>query len=69
MKDPNARTDRDRALSLQLDLQLDRQPICGRLRTAQGADERFEGWLGFVDALERLRDEPCDAGATDPEDR
>jgi hypothetical protein len=46
----------DRALTVRLDLNLDREPICGRLRTERGADERFVGWLGFVDALKRLHD-------------
>ena len=47
------RRDEEGALSVQLDVHLDRQPVTGRLRTAQGADERFVGWLGFVDALKR----------------
>jgi hypothetical protein len=38
-------------LSLQLDVHLDRQPVTGRLRTAHGADVRFVGWFGFVEAL------------------
>jgi hypothetical protein len=49
------RTDRDRELHVRLDLQLDRQPVAGRLRSEWGADERFVGWLGFVAALERLQ--------------
>jgi hypothetical protein len=53
--DDNPRTDRDRVISVQLDLQLDREPIAGRLRTERGADERFVGWLGFAAALERLQ--------------
>jgi hypothetical protein len=48
--------DEDRALSVQLDLYIDSQPIHGRLRTEGGADERFVGWLGFVDALTRLHE-------------
>ena len=55
MDDP-APTGEERTLSVQLDLHLDRQPITGRLRTDRGADERFVGWLGFVDALKRLHD-------------
>ena len=47
----------DYPLRVQLDLDLDRQPISGRLRTQWGADERFEGWLGFVDALKRLQEQ------------
>ena len=35
---------------------LDRQPISGRLRSERGADERFVGWLGFVEALKRVHD-------------
>jgi hypothetical protein len=46
----------DRALRLRLDVRLDRQPITGRLRTEGGAEESFVGWLGFADALRRLRD-------------
>ena len=46
----------DYPLRVQLDLDLDRQPISGRLRTRWGADNRFEGWLGFVDALRRLQE-------------
>ena len=44
-------------LRLQLELHLDREPITGRLRTRWGAEERFVGWLGFVDALKRLQDD------------
>jgi len=47
----------DYPLRVQLDLDLDRQPVSGRLRTQGGADERFEGWLGFVDALKRLQEQ------------
>ena len=54
--DDDAGAREDRVLSIQLDLHLDRQPISGRLRTEWGADERFVGWLGFVDALQRLHD-------------
>ena len=52
-----AGTDEDRLLSVRLDLYLDRQPISGRLRTEWGADERFVGWLGFVDTLRRLQEQ------------
>lgn len=52
-RDPS---DEDRALSVRLDVHLDRRPISGRLRTDGGADERFVGWLGFVDALTRLHE-------------
>jgi hypothetical protein len=43
-------------LRLQLELHLDDEPISGRASTAHGADERFVGWLGFADALKRLRE-------------
>jgi hypothetical protein len=55
MEDP-PHPDVDRTLSLRLEVQLDRQPIGGRLHTDWGAEETFVGWLGFVDALRRLRD-------------
>jgi hypothetical protein len=51
-------------LRLQLELNLDREPISGRLRSRRGAEERFVGWLGFVDALRRL--EHQDDSAADP---
>ena len=50
-------------LRLQLELHLDREPITGRLLTGWGAEERFVGWLGFVDALGRLQQR--DEGAAD----
>jgi hypothetical protein len=58
--------DPGRTLRVQLDVQLDRRPICGRLRTAWGGDEPFEGWLGFVEALWRLH-EGAPPGASDPD--
>jgi len=54
--DDETGADQDHPLRVQLDLDLDRQPISGRLRTRWGADNRFEGWLGFVDALRRLQE-------------
>jgi hypothetical protein len=51
-------------LRLQLELNLDREPISGRLRSRRGAEERFVGWLGFVDALRRLQHQ--DDSAADP---
>lgn len=53
----------DRPLSVRLDLYLDREPIAGCVRTADGAEEGFVGWLGFLDAVKRLHEEgetPCD---------
>ena len=32
----------DRTLRLQLELQLDRQPISGRIRTVSGAEKQFD---------------------------
>jgi hypothetical protein len=46
--------DDEAPLTLQLELQLAREPISGRLRGEHGADEEFVGWLGFVEALRRL---------------
>jgi hypothetical protein len=57
-----ARDDERPALRLRLELDLDRQPIVGYLRTESGEDERFEGWLGFVEALERLHPRGGSAG-------
>jgi hypothetical protein len=54
--DDVAGPDDEVVLTVQLELRLDRQPISGRLRTAQGADEQFIGWLGFVDALKKLQE-------------
>jgi hypothetical protein len=56
MDDRAPSTCQDRALSVRLDVHLDREPISGRLRAEGGADEVFVGWLGFVDALRRLHD-------------
>jgi hypothetical protein len=53
--DDDARGDQDRVLRVQLELHLDSQPIRGRLRPEQGAEETFVGWLGFVEALDRSR--------------
>ena len=57
-------SDEENVLRLQLELNLDREPISGRLRTRRGAEEPFVGWLGFVDALRRLQHQ--DEGAADP---
>ena len=51
--DGDAHHDDEDTLSVQLDVHLDRQPVTGRLRTRHGADVRFVGWLGFIDALKR----------------
>ena len=48
----------DGLLHVRLDLRLDLQPITGTVRTEQGAEEPFVGWLGFAGALERLRESP-----------
>jgi hypothetical protein len=60
--DDQARSDEDRALHVRLDVDLDREPVCGRLRGERGGDERFVGWLGFVDALKRLHERCGDSG-------
>jgi hypothetical protein len=48
------RDDYEAPLTLQLELQLAREPISGRLCGERGDDEEFVGWLGFVEALRRL---------------
>jgi hypothetical protein len=65
--DGSDRTDEGRVLRVQLELDLDSQPVTGLLRSERGADEAFVGWLGFVDALKRLH-EPGDAASTDREE-
>jgi hypothetical protein len=45
-----------RTLRLRLDVQLDCEPICGRLYTDEGEEEQFVGWLGFVDALRNMQE-------------
>jgi hypothetical protein len=47
---------RNDTLTVQLELELGREPVTGCLRTEDGIEERFVGWLGFVDALKRLRE-------------
>jgi predicted nucleotidyltransferase len=44
-------------LRVQLELDLDHEPVSGLLRPERGADQTFVGWLGFVDALKRLQDD------------
>jgi hypothetical protein len=56
MDDHSSGTDEDRALSVRLDVHLDREPISGRLRAEGGVDEQFVGWLGFADALRRVHE-------------
>lgn len=48
------RADEDRPLRVQLELELEREPVSGRLRSERGTEEAFVGWLGFVEALKRL---------------
>jgi uncharacterized protein YbjT (DUF2867 family) len=50
------RKEEDPTLHLQLDVDLEHVPISGRLRGERGEDEPFIGWLGFVVALQRLRE-------------
>jgi hypothetical protein len=60
-------SEEENVLRLQLELNLDREPISGCLRTGRGAEEPFVGWLGFVDALRRLQQEDEDAADPGPE--
>jgi hypothetical protein len=60
--DDRPASDEANVLRLQLELNLDVEPISGRLRTQGGAEEPFVGWLGFVDALRRLQHEDESAG-------
>jgi hypothetical protein len=62
--DEQAGPDEAGVLRVQLELDLNHEPISGRLRTARGAEERFVGWLGFVDALKKLQDQG--EGSPDP---
>jgi hypothetical protein len=55
--DDQAGADEDGVLRVQLELHLNRQPISGKLRSRWGAEERFVGWLGFIDALKRLQEQ------------
>lgn len=58
--------DTDQAtLRLQLDVRLDRHPISGALRTEEGAEEQFVGWLEFVGALDRLHRRRTDSERRD----
>jgi hypothetical protein len=41
-------------LTIQLQLEHGHEPVRGVLRIEDGSEERFVGWLGFVDALKRL---------------
>jgi hypothetical protein len=54
--DQRRTSDEDRTLSVRLEVQLDRQPINGRLSSERGAVEPFVGWLGFVEAMTRLNE-------------
>jgi len=55
--DDQTGADEEGVLQVQLELHLNRQRISGRLRSGSGAEERFVGWLGFVDALKRLQEQ------------
>jgi hypothetical protein len=46
-----------RRLRVQLELDLEHEPVRGLLRPERGDDQTFVGWLGFVDALKRLQDD------------
>jgi hypothetical protein len=59
------RSEEDWVLSVRLDVYLDRRPVTGRLRAQRGVEEQFVGWLGFADALKRLRDIEAAAGSID----
>jgi hypothetical protein len=48
-------------LRLRLDVRLDRRPVCGALRTEEGAEEQFVGWVEFVGALDRLHRRQLDS--------
>jgi hypothetical protein len=58
--DDRARDRPERPLNVELVLHLDRVPVSGWLRTRQGRDEEFVGWLGFVEALRRLSEAQTD---------
>jgi hypothetical protein len=64
--DDQARSGEEHTLSVRLDLHLAGQRVSGRLRTDGGAEERFVGWLGFVDALKRLHQLEVDRETREP---
>jgi hypothetical protein len=54
--DDDGYVDDECGFRVQLELNLDCQPISGQLRPERGGVEPFVGWLGFVEALKRLYD-------------
>ena len=62
---PDGTDTNETTLRLQLDVRLDRAPISGALRTEEGAEEQFVGWLEFVGALDRLHRRRTDSGRRD----
>jgi len=42
-------------LRIELDLVMGREPICGRVRDAEGGEHLFTGWLELIQMLEHVR--------------
>ena len=42
-------------LRLELGLVMDREPICGHVRDADGVEHAFTGWLELIQLLEHVR--------------
>ncbi len=55
--DDRAGAGEEGVIRVQLELHLRRQPISGLLRSERGSEQRFVGWLGFIDALTRLQEQ------------
>jgi hypothetical protein len=53
-----------RSADVTLSIELESEPISGRVSTEYGAARRFSGWIELVEAIEAARHEPV-AGGTD----
>jgi uncharacterized protein YbjT (DUF2867 family) len=55
------------ALHVELELELDSEPPRGLVRSRDGAERAFTGWLGFAEALNSLREREATTGAAGSE--